>query len=271
MDHGLNVIDTAPSYEDGYSEQVVGAALRGRREGMFVIDKIEHADRPVGPQLDASLHTLGVERIDLLVLHGLSTPSAWEQARAPGGPMDQITEAISAGKVGFRGISSHDPETLRLAIESDLCDVVMFAVGPYADPRYLTEILPLAARRRVGTVGFKTFGAGKLLGDTQGYGRPLQPGPRGQLRADGREITLPASPMLPYMNAADCVHFTLTCDPDVTLLGMSTAGEVQAALTALQSFKPLSAARMAELRLLAARAVEGKGPCWWNPPETRKS
>ena len=36
MDAGLNLIDTAPSYEDGYSEQVVGQALVGRRDTMFV-------------------------------------------------------------------------------------------------------------------------------------------------------------------------------------------------------------------------------------------
>ena len=33
MDAGLNLIDTAPGYEDGYSEAIVGTALRGRREG----------------------------------------------------------------------------------------------------------------------------------------------------------------------------------------------------------------------------------------------
>jgi aryl-alcohol dehydrogenase-like predicted oxidoreductase len=36
MDFGLNLIDTAPAYESGYSEEIVGAALKGRREGMFV-------------------------------------------------------------------------------------------------------------------------------------------------------------------------------------------------------------------------------------------
>ena len=40
LDAGLNVVDTAPGYEDGYSEQIVGAALGGRRDGVFVIDEI---------------------------------------------------------------------------------------------------------------------------------------------------------------------------------------------------------------------------------------
>jgi aryl-alcohol dehydrogenase-like predicted oxidoreductase len=40
MDYGLNLIDTAPMYESGYSEQIVGAALKGRRDG---IDELQPA------------------------------------------------------------------------------------------------------------------------------------------------------------------------------------------------------------------------------------
>src|SRR5215207_5929989 len=52
IDAGLNVIDTAPNYEDGFSEQVVGEAVRGVRERMFVIDKIDLLDQPVRPQVE---------------------------------------------------------------------------------------------------------------------------------------------------------------------------------------------------------------------------
>src|SRR6266852_3214602 len=50
IDAGLNVIDTAPLYEDGYSEEIVGRALQGVRSRMFLIDKIDAHDQPVGPQ-----------------------------------------------------------------------------------------------------------------------------------------------------------------------------------------------------------------------------
>src|SRR5687768_18541772 len=55
LDFGLNLVDTAPSYEDGYSEEVVGAALAGRRDPVFLIDKVDHFDRPVAPQIEQSL------------------------------------------------------------------------------------------------------------------------------------------------------------------------------------------------------------------------
>src|SRR6476661_6459251 len=78
LDAGLNVIDTAPNYEDGYSEQIVGLAVRGRpRDGLFVIDKIDVLDAPVGPQVDASLARLGLPFADAFVFHNLSSMAAF--------------------------------------------------------------------------------------------------------------------------------------------------------------------------------------------------
>ena len=79
MDFGLNLIDTAPGYEDGYSEAIVGAALRDRREGMFVIDKIDDLDKPVGPQVDGSLKALGLDMVDLFVFHAVSELTRWKE------------------------------------------------------------------------------------------------------------------------------------------------------------------------------------------------
>src|SRR3954463_2445085 len=65
LDAGLNVIDTAPNYEDGYSEEIVGRVVRERqRESVFVIDKIDHHDQPVGPQIDGSLTRLRLGHAD---------------------------------------------------------------------------------------------------------------------------------------------------------------------------------------------------------------
>src|SRR3954470_4880045 len=73
LDAGLNVIDTAPNYEDGYSEEVVGKAVRGRdRDRVFVIDKVDPLEEPVGPQVDGSLGRLGLAHADAFVFHSLS-------------------------------------------------------------------------------------------------------------------------------------------------------------------------------------------------------
>lgn len=241
LDAGLNLVDTAPMYEDGFSEEVVGAALAGRREGVFVIDKIDDLTAHVAPQVEESVARLGFMP-DAFVFHAVSRLEDFERLAAPGGAFDHL-----AAKARFRGISSHHPDVVRAAIDSGVCDLVMFPVGPLVDARY-EELLPLAHEHGVGTVCFKTFGAGKLVADTEGYGKPS--------RTSG----------LPRLSVRECVHATLTLDPDVTLLGLSTPEEQDAAFEAASSFTaPLAPEALADVKRRAALAAAAKGRLHWNP------
>lgn len=262
LDAGLNVVDTAPNYEDGYSEQVVGTALRGRRDGVFVIDKIDHLRQPVAPQLDGSLQRLGFDHIDLVVFHACSTLADLDAATACGGGFEQLAAEVRRGRIRFRGISSHHPDVLLRALALSVCDVVMFPIGPFVDRRYETEVLPQARAAGVGTVCFKTFGAGKLLGDTEGYQRPLAQRPRGKLSSGGDDGN---APQLPRLSVDECVRYTLTLDPDVALLGLSFPNEQDAAFTAARTFAPMTAAELTATRVRAEQAIAGKGRVWWNP------
>jgi aryl-alcohol dehydrogenase-like predicted oxidoreductase len=262
---GLNLIDTAPMYEDGYSEEIVGEAIRDCREKIFVIDKIDELAARVAPQVDSSLSRLRMASTDAFVFHAVNSLVALDGLLALGGGFDQLGECVAKGQTRFRGISSHHPEVLRTAIEAGVCDVVMFPVGPFVDMRYLEEILPLAKARQVGTVCFKTFGAGKLVGDTIGYNQPLQQRPRGKLSSGGVSPS-PEADELPRLTVEECLHYTLTLDPDVALLGLSFPNEQDEAFAAAQSFgAPLSESALAEIRARAVEARQGKGPCWWNP------
>ena len=269
MDFGLNLIDTAPGYEDGYSEEIVGAALRGKRDHLFVIDKVDHPLEPVIPQIEASLRALHVDHTDLFVFHAISEMEVWEALAAPGGGMDQLAQCVTAGKTRFRGLSSHHPDVLRAALNSRLCDVVMFPIGPFVDSLYLDEILPMARKMNTGTVCFKTFGAGKLLGDTTGYNQPLKERPRGKFSSGGAETSPPLE--LPGLSVAECLHYTLTQGPDVALLGMSYPNEQDAAISAYRSFIPLSTDEQSDIQARAKVVIQGKGPCWWNPHQDHAS
>lgn len=262
LDFGLNLVDTAPSYESGYSEQIVGKALAGRRRGVFLIDKIDHFDRPVDSQAGESLERLELDAVDAFVMHGVKDPQQWAELAKPGGRYAELERLVAAGRARFKGISAHHPEVLRMAIDSGRCDVVLFPVGAFVEERYVTEILPLAKARGVGSVCFKTFGAGKLLGDTAGYGQPLAARPRGKWSSGGNDS--PGQGASPRLSVQDCVSYTLSCDPDVALLGMSFANEQDAALAAAEAFVPLSEPELARVREAAALAIRGKGPCWWN-------
>jgi aryl-alcohol dehydrogenase-like predicted oxidoreductase len=265
LDAGLNVVDTAPNYEDGYSEQIVGSALAGRRAGVFVIDKVDHLDRAVLPQVGASLERLGLESVDLFVFHSVSAPEVYERLMVPGGAWHELDACRAAGKCRFIGLSSHDPRVLRAALDRGAADVLMFPIGPFVDERYTDEILPLAKALEVGSVCFKTFGAGKLLGDSSGYGQPLAPRPRGKLSSGGGDAP---APLLPRLTVEECVAFTLTHDPDVALLGMSFPNEQDAALGAASRARALTRDELSDVRARAALAIQGKGACWWNPPES---
>lgn len=261
IDAGLNVIDTAPGYEDGYSEEIVGRAVEGVRDRMFVIDKIDELTDPVAPQIEASLRRMRLDYADAFVFHNLSSMETFDRLMAPGGGFEQVERCIREGKTRFRGISSHHPDVLRAAIEAGVCDIAMFPIGPYVDRRYVREILPLARSRGVGTICFKTFGAGKLLGDTPGYNQPLVARPRGKVSSGGevREA------LLPRLTVQQCIEYTLSVGPDVALLGLSYRNEQDAAFEAAMRWTQLSARELLAIERLAAEARREKGACWWNP------
>jgi len=262
LDAGVNVVDTAPMYEQGYSEEIVGEALRGRREGVLLVDKVDDLGAPVGPQLDASLERLGTGSIDLVLFHAVPDVATWRRLAAPGGSFAELGEEVARGRARFRGISSHHPDVLAAAVDSGLCDAIMLPVGPVGDPRFTAEILPRARARGVGTVGMKVFAGGKLLGDTEGYQRPLAQRPRGKLSSGGADG---AAAVLPRLPVEACVRYALTVDPDVALLGLSFENEQDAAFAAAEGALPLSADEMAALRTRALEAARDKGAVWWDP------
>src|ERR1700728_1163695 len=72
IDLGMTLIDTAEMYADGGSEKLVGEAIRGRRDGLFLVSKAlpHHASRRgVVRACEGSLERLGVDVIDLYLLH----------------------------------------------------------------------------------------------------------------------------------------------------------------------------------------------------------
>jgi hypothetical protein len=91
----------------------------------------------------------------------------------------------------------------------------------------------------------------------------LQERPRGKISSGGEDAG--AKPQLPHLSVRECVHYTLTCDPDVALLGLSFPNEQDAAFAAAAEFRPLIPSRMEDIRHRAVEAMRGKGSSWWDP------
>src|SRR5438067_1680929 len=167
-----------------------------------------------------------------------------------------VATALGIGDVADRALPIEQcVATARRAIDAGLN---LIDTAPNYEDGYSEQI--------VGTVCFKTFGAGKLLGDTSGYQRPLAQRPRGKISSGGAETP---DAVLPRLTVEECLHHTLSVGPDVALLGMSFPNEQDAAFAAARSFeRPLSNEQLADIRRRAATAIAEKGPCWWNPTPT---
>lgn len=257
---GINVIDTAPGYEDGYSEQIVGSAIQHIRETVFVISKIDELDLPIEPQLVATLERMQTGYLDGYVYHGLSNMDQYVALRERDDGFRALFDLKARGLVRHVGISSHHPQVLLQAMHDGMCDIALFPIGAFVHKDYIQRVLPEAKARGVGSICFKTFGAGKLVTDTTGYGQPLTIRPRGKLSAGEAGSTGSQN-----MSVSDCVQYTLTQDPDVALLGMSFPSEQDLVQSAYDAYRPASAEELSDIEARAALARMGKGPCWWNP------
>jgi aryl-alcohol dehydrogenase-like predicted oxidoreductase len=106
LEHGVNHIDTAPSY--GESELRIGPWMDRHRGDFFLATKTRERDyAKAKAEIQRSLERLRTDRIDLLQLHSLSHPDEWQQALSPGGALDAAREAREAGLIRFIGVTGH--------------------------------------------------------------------------------------------------------------------------------------------------------------------
>ena len=108
LDLGLTLIDTAEMYAEGGAEEVVGAALRGRRDEAFVVSKVlptNASRRGTVAACERSLARLGVDRIDLYLLH-------WRGSHPLADTVAAFDDLVRAGKIGGWGVSNLDPDDM---------------------------------------------------------------------------------------------------------------------------------------------------------------
>ena len=117
LDAGLNVIDTAPNYEDGYSEEIVGRAVRGSA-GCGLRDRQDRPARSARSARRSTARSAGSGSIT--PTRSCSTACRpWPCSSACASPAAGSTNSPTrsrAGKCRFRGISSHHPDVLRAAL-----------------------------------------------------------------------------------------------------------------------------------------------------------
>jgi aryl-alcohol dehydrogenase-like predicted oxidoreductase len=152
IDHGVTLIDTAPSY--GASEERLGRALHGKRDGVVVCTKggygvtgtEDWTPAVIERGIDQALRRLATDRIDVFFLHSCS-----RDRLARGDLVEPLVRARDAGKIRAIGYSG-DGDALEHAVLSGTFDVVECSVN-LADQRALDRAVPEAHARGLGVIG----------------------------------------------------------------------------------------------------------------------
>ena len=107
---GLNYLDTAPDYGGGFSEVVIGEAVKGRRDECIIATKTEAFDsKGIMADVDGSLKRLGVDVIDVLQFHGGWFGEEETQQVLDDGGLETYRRLRDQGKVRFLGFSADGP------------------------------------------------------------------------------------------------------------------------------------------------------------------
>jgi aryl-alcohol dehydrogenase-like predicted oxidoreductase len=164
LDLGVNLIDTAEIYGLGRSEKIVGEAIRGRRENVFLATKLFPVGLPfqVAGRARRSARRLGVDRIDLYQLHW---PSPLFPPRAT---MPRMKRLVDAGLVSHAGVSNHSLHGWQAAEAAlggpVLSNQVLFNLVNRAPER---DLVPWAQREGRVVMAYSPLAQGLLSGKYQ--------------------------------------------------------------------------------------------------------
>jgi aryl-alcohol dehydrogenase-like predicted oxidoreductase len=192
LEAGLTMFDSADVYSGGAAEEILGAAVKGRRDRVLISTKATFAMGP-GPNetgssrhwltraVEASLKRLGTDYIDLFQLHGFDALTPQEEV------LSTLDSLVRAGKIRYFGCSNFSGWHLMKALATSdrlglARHVAHQAYYSLIGRDYEWELLPLAADQGVGTVVWSPLGWGRLGGK---YRRSAPIGPEARAAQNG--------------------------------------------------------------------------------------
>jgi diketogulonate reductase-like aldo/keto reductase len=161
MELGMTMIDTAEMYGYGNAERLVGEAIKGRRDEVFIVTKVSphhFGYEDVLSSCEASIKRLGVEHVDLYLLH-------WPSHQVPiKETMKAMEELVSRGKVRYVGVSNFSvAQTLKareaLPRSEIVCNEVRYSLTHRAIE---SELLPFCEREKLTVIAYSPLDTGKI-------------------------------------------------------------------------------------------------------------
>ena len=219
IDNGINFMDNCWDYNDGASELRMGKALRdGYRERAFLMTKIDgRTKEAASKQLDESLERLQTDHIDLVQHHEILRYEDPHRIFDEQGANAALIEARDAGKIRFIGFTGHkDPRIhlymLEVARENGFeFDTVQMPLN-VMDAHYRSFeklVLPELVKQNIGVLAMKTLANGTIL--------------------ESKTVT-----------AIECLQYAMNLPSSVVITGCESMEDLEQALTAARTFKPMT-------------------------------
>jgi aryl-alcohol dehydrogenase-like predicted oxidoreductase len=226
IDAGVSLIDTAPAYGMGRSEEIVGKAIAGRRDAVILATKcglvwdtdrgthfFDQAGKPVhrylgrdsiARELDASLRRLGSDHVDLYITH-------WQDPTTPvAETMDALETLRRAGKIRAIGASNLGPADLEAYVVAGTLDAIQEQFS-MVHRDIAAELVPLCLRHGVSILSYSSLALGLLTGKI---------GPERVFEGDDLRI---ADPRFSIENRGRAVAFAEAVGPLAAAHGASVA------------------------------------------------
>ncbi|MCQ2311796.1 MAG: aldo/keto reductase [Paludibacteraceae bacterium] len=174
LDAGINMFDTADVYSQGWSEQILGQAIQGKRDRLLIASKggFRMSDEPTDAgssrehlikACEDSLRRLNVDYLDLYYVHGFDNNVPTEET------VRAMDELVQSGKVRYIACSNysgwHVMKSLAIADQEHLNRYVAHQVYySLLNRDYEWELMPLAQDQQLGAIIWSPLAAGRLAG-----------------------------------------------------------------------------------------------------------
>jgi diketogulonate reductase-like aldo/keto reductase len=171
IDAGLTHIDTAELYGQGRVEELVGEAIAGRRDEVFLVSKVLPSNASRRGTIDAcerTLQRLRTDRLDCYLLHWPGSHPLVETVAA-------FDDLVQAGKIRGFGVSNFDEteldEATRIAgADRIACNQVLYHLGERSIEH---AVIPFCERKGIAVVAYSPFGSGEFPASETRGGRVL--------------------------------------------------------------------------------------------------
>jgi aryl-alcohol dehydrogenase-like predicted oxidoreductase len=215
LEAGVTMFDSADVYSNGLAEEILGQAIKGRRDKLLISTKGTFRTGP-GPNdvgssrhylsraVEASLRRLGTDYIDLYQLHSFDAVTPIEEA------LGTLDDLVRAGKIRYIGCSNfsgwHLMKSLAYSERHGLARYVAHqAYYSLVGRDYEWELMPLALDQKIGTVVWSPLGWGRLTGKFR-RGQPMPKDTRLQSPSQaGRGPQVPDDYLYRVVDALDAV------------------------------------------------------------------